>query len=100
MVNATEKILLFTKGLSFEGFLEDAKTRDAVYHNLIVLGEAAGRMPEAFVLDHSEVPWQKMVSTRNALVHGYDVIDDRIVWKIVRDIIPELSKQLSQLLAR
>lgn len=99
MVNATEKALLFTKGLRFEDFVKDVKTRDAVYHNLIVLGEAAGRMPEAFVLENSEVPWQKMVSTRNALVHGYDVIDDRIVWKIVRDILPDLHEQLKQLLS-
>ncbi len=98
MVDAAGKALLFTEGQGFEEFVSDAKTRDAVYHNLIVLGEAAGRMPEKFVLDHADVPWQKMISTRNALVHGYDVIDDRIVWKIVRDILPKLHEQLEQLL--
>lgn len=98
MVDAVKKVLLYTAEQNFEDFANDVKTRDAVYHNLIVLGEAAGRMPEAFVHEHAEIPWQKMVSTRNALVHGYDVIDDRIVWKIVRDILPDLQVQLIQLL--
>jgi uncharacterized protein with HEPN domain len=98
MVDAVGKARLFTTDLSFEDYVADAKTRDAVYHNLIVLGEAAGRMPELFVLDHPDIPWQKMMSTRNALVHGYDVIDDRIVWKIIRDVLPELHENLKRLL--
>jgi uncharacterized protein with HEPN domain len=98
MVEAVEKILSFTDGMDFEQFVADLKTRDAVYHNLIVLGEAASRMPERYVLDHDAIPWQKMVSTRNALVHGYDVIDDGIVWKIVREILPELVGELKTLL--
>lgn len=98
MVDAIEKALLYADGLPFESFVEDSKTRDAVYHNLIVLGEAAGRMPEFFLNQHPDIPWQKMISTRNALVHGYDVIDDRIVWKIVTGILPDLQKQLQRLL--
>lgn len=100
MVDAAQKVLLYTDGLSFNDFISDDRTRDAVYHNLIVLGEAAGRMPEAYVHDNADIPWQKMVSTRNALVHGYDVIDDRIVWKIVTDIMPGLLAQLKPLLNR
>lgn len=100
MVEAAEKVLLYTDGMSFEGYVSDGRTRDAVYHNLIVLGEAAGRMPEAYVHDHADIPWQKMISTRNALVHGYDVIDDRIVWQIVNDILPGLLAQLKTLQAK
>lgn len=94
MIESVEKILLYADGLTLESFVNDSKTRDAVYHNLIVLGEASGRMPEFYLNQHPEFPWQKMISTRNALVHGYDVIDDRIVWKIVTDILPNLLKQL------
>ncbi|MCF8460082.1 MAG: DUF86 domain-containing protein [Flavobacteriales bacterium] len=70
MVEAAQKVLLYTDGLNFESFVSDGRTRDAVYHNLIVLGEAAGRMPEAYVHVHDEIPWQKMVSTRNAWYMG------------------------------
>ena len=98
MVEAIEKVLAYTNGLTFGDFIADGRTRDAVYHNLIVLGEAAGRMPESYIHNHPEIPWQKMVSTRNALVHGYDVIDDRIVWKITTDILPGLLPQLKALL--
>lgn len=100
MVEAVGKVLDFTEGMDFNQFMNDVKTRDAVYHNLIVMGEAASRMPEYYVLNHDTIPWHKMVSTRNALVHGYDVIDDGIVWKIVTDILPELFEQLRDLLEK
>lgn len=84
--------------MDFSQFVEDAKTRDAVYHNLIVLGEAATRMSEWSVLGHENIPWRKMVATRNALVHGYDVIDDGIVWNIIQEFLPELLGKLKALL--
>lgn len=31
---------------SYEEFLEDAKTQDAILYNLIILGEAANKIPE------------------------------------------------------
>lgn len=100
MVMTVEQVLAFTDGLKFQEFADDARASDAVYHDLIVLGDAASKMPERFVLDHAEIPWQKMVSTRDALVYGYDVIDDRIVWKIIQEILPELLVKLRMLLEK
>ena len=45
MLEALEKILEYTHGLSFEEYLTDHKTRDAVLRNLTVLGEAARQVP-------------------------------------------------------
>lgn len=80
MVDAIHAILDFTYGLNYEDFMVDRKTRDAVYRNIMVLGEATNRLPINFMQEHSAIEWQKMISARNALVHGYDKIDDRIVW--------------------
>jgi uncharacterized protein with HEPN domain len=41
-----------------------------------------------------------MISTRNALVHGYDKIDDRIVWNIVQTVMPELKNQIKNLIEK
>jgi uncharacterized protein with HEPN domain len=44
---------------SFEIFSEDSKTQDAVMYNLIILGEAANRIPIDFQEDHPEIPWHQ-----------------------------------------
>jgi uncharacterized protein with HEPN domain len=98
MVDAIHAILDFTYGLTYEDFMVDRKTRDAVYRNIMVLGEATTRLPISFMQEHSAIEWQKMISARNALVHGYDKIDDRIVWNISQNILPGLKQRLEKLL--
>jgi len=48
MKEAAEKILKYTKGLSFEDFLTDDKTIDAVVRNFEIIGEASLRIDEDF----------------------------------------------------
>ena len=55
-------------------------------------------MPASFQINHPEIEWQKMISTRNAVVHGYDEIDDKIVWNIIQTILPDLKSKLEKLL--
>jgi len=98
LLDAVETILNFTSGLNFADFLADRKTRDATYRNIEVMGEAVNRLSEDFIIEHPELPWSKMIATRNALVHGYDQIDDQIIWNIATQILPDLRLQISSLL--
>lgn len=100
LIDALDAILDFTSDIDYEQFLDDRKTRDAVYRNVTVTGEAANRLPEQFLLSHPEIEWQKIISTRNAIMHGYDEIDDQIVWNIIRNILPELKLKLNNLFSQ
>lgn len=82
---------------SYEEFLEDAKTQDAILYNLIILGEAANKIPEQFQEDHPQIPWSSMIGTRNIVVHGYDQVKLPIVWDILTKNLPELKESLTQL---
>jgi len=97
LIDAVDAILEFTNNLGFEEFLSDRKTRDATYRNIEVMGEAVNRLSQDFMIVHPEIPWNKMIASRNALIHGYDQIDDKIVWNIATHILPELKKQLDAL---
>ncbi|HSY77347.1 MAG TPA: HepT-like ribonuclease domain-containing protein, partial [Bacteroidia bacterium] len=79
-------------------FLADSKTREAVYRNIEVMGEAANRMPEEYMIEHSEIEWHKIISTRNIIIHSYDEIDDRIIWNIIQNSLPGLKAKLELLL--
>ena len=39
------------------------------------------------------------LEARNILIHGYAVVDDRVVWDLLRNRLPQLTAQLEALLA-
>lgn len=86
---------------SYADFLADAKTQDAILYNLIIIGEAANQISEAFQEQHNQIPWSAMIGTRNIIVHGYDQVKLPIVWEILqRDLVglkAEIQKALSTL---
>jgi|UniRef100_UPI0040488195 uncharacterized protein with HEPN domain len=55
MKEAAEKILKYTKGLSFEDFLADDKTIDAVVRNFEIIGDASLRIDEDFRFEHPQI---------------------------------------------
>jgi uncharacterized protein with HEPN domain len=98
MKEAAEKILKYTKGLSFEDFLTDDKTIDAVVRNFEIIGEASLRIDEDFRFEHPQIEWKKLRGFRNRIVHDYFGIDYEIVWSILTQDLEELVFQLDQLL--
>jgi uncharacterized protein with HEPN domain len=83
---------------SYEKFINDDKTQDAIMFNLIILGEAANNISSEFHETHPEIPWSSIIGTRNVIVHGYDQIKTRIVWDIIQNNLSSLRKDLMNLL--
>jgi uncharacterized protein with HEPN domain len=46
ILDCIEKIEAFTKGMTFEEFVEDDKTRSAVVRKLEIIGEATKNIPK------------------------------------------------------
>ena len=100
LIDAIDAILDYTNDIDFDAYLTDRKTRDATYRNIEVMGEAVNRLPEDFIIAHPEIPWAKIIASRNALIHGYDQIDDKIVWNIAKQILPGLREELEVLMQK
>jgi len=97
IIEASEKIERFTDGMSYEEFVEDQKTVDAILRNFEVIGEAAKNVPEGFRREYNHVPWSEMAGMRDKLIHGYATIELRIVWTTVQEEIPSLTGQIKAL---
>lgn len=97
MINSAEKILAYTKEFTFESFIKDDKTIDAVIRNFEIIGEAANRLPESFKEQHTNIDWHRIRGFRNRIVHDYMGIDFSIVWQIKESFLPETIHQLRQL---
>lgn len=67
-------------------------------HYLQIIGEAASRISNDLRSQHPEIPWGKMIGTRNVLVHGYFAIDLDIVWSALDVDLLELKTQIQSIL--
>lgn len=58
IVEAIQNIFEFTKGFSFVTYCSDIKTRHAVEHNFMIIGEAVARLPDEFKKKQAIVNWR------------------------------------------
>ena len=85
------------KSRIFNEYATDIKTKRAVERGLEIIGEAVNRIlkkDKNFKLVNSE----KVIGTRNRIVHGYDKISDDLIWSIVINHLPKLKDEVSGLL--
>ena len=61
-------------------------------------GEAANRVTAAGHGRYPEIPWPKIVSTRNRLIQGYDAVNYDVVWDIATLEVPTLIDALERAL--
>lgn len=99
MLDAIEEIQRFTAEMDFETFLADDRTIRAVEMNLIIIGEAAGQIPEETQEQHSQVPWSLMRAMRNRMAHVYFSVDEKLLWDTATQQLKELVPLLEATLA-
>ncbi len=98
ILEAIDKIKTYTKGLSYEQFVDDIKTLDAVIRNFEIIGEAAHNIPEAVKDKYHEIDWHKIVGIRNRIIHEYFGVDYKILWRIISNNLDELKENIENIL--
>jgi uncharacterized protein with HEPN domain len=43
---------------------------------------------------------RKIIDTRNWVIHGYDKVDDIVIWGIITDDLPKLKLEINNLLSK
>lgn len=94
ILESVEKIRRFTQGMSYDEFIDDPKTVDAVLRNFEVIGEATKNVPDDIRKEHADVPWSEMAGMRDKLIHGYATVELQIIWETVQKEIPALRTQI------
>ena len=97
IIISANKILSYTECMSFEEFIEDEKTIDAVIRNFEIIGEAANKLPEEYKEQHTSVDWYRIRGFRNRIVHDYFGVDYNIVWTIKESYLHHLIKVLNEI---
>jgi len=84
------RINAYVGDLSYERFLEDKKTQDAVVRNLEVIGETAKNISEELKDKYPQIRWKDLAGVRDKLIHHYFGVNFDIVWNIVKEELPEI----------
>ena len=95
---AIEKIEVYTKDLTSEEFTKDLKTVDAVTRNLEIIGEATRHIPKRIKGKYPDIDWKAIIGMRNILAHEYFGVRLGIIWKTVKEKLPDLRSKIEEIL--
>ena len=65
--NSLNKIFKYTDNITFDIFINDDKTKDAVERNFEIIGEAAKNLTDDFRNKYSHIPFKKIAGMRDNL---------------------------------
>jgi uncharacterized protein with HEPN domain len=97
MMEAAQKIQLYASSFTdWESFYfsNDQLEFNACLNQLGHIGEQAKKLSNTLTDKYSNVPWQKIKSFRNRIIHEYIGIDTENVFQIIQTNIPELHTQI------
>ncbi len=89
----------FVSGKTFDDYMQDELLRSGVERKFEIIGEALNRVRRdaPTILDKIR-EHRNIVSFRNILAHGYDNIDDKIVWGIIEEDLGVLLEDVEGLI--
>ncbi len=97
IINYIDTILVYTKDVNYEGFVDNTMLVDACVFNLSQIGELVSKLDEEYINNYSEIPWFKMRGLRNRIVHDYEGVNLKLIWEIIDHDLKILKGQLSDL---
>jgi len=85
---------VISEEITFEKFLSDETLKRAIVRSLEIIGEATKKIPADFKLKWEKINWKNMAGMRDRLIHDYMGVNYSIVWDVITNKIPELHKQI------
>ena len=96
---AIEEIESFLKDKTYQDFTNTPLFQSAVERKFEIIGEALNRIKkvdEKFLEKMTDA--NKIISFRNVIAHGYDIVDTEIIWDAIEFNLPKLKSEIANLL--
>ena len=90
---------VITEELPMYQFLSDETLKRSVTRSLSIIGEATKKIPADVKYTWQTISWREMAGMRDRLVHDYMGVNYLIVWDVAKNIIPQLTSQIQEVIA-
>ena len=91
IITACQNITEFTSSLSLDDYRKDIRTKAACERMFEVIGEALRRLRAEFPHVYTQIPdADQIIAFRNIIAHGYDIVDDTLVWATINNEVAAL----------
>jgi uncharacterized protein with HEPN domain len=98
--SASAEIIEFTSGVTFDDYENNRMLQSAVERQFEIIGEAVKKLSTADPETASRIEnFERIISFRNILIHGYDIVENTVVWDIIQQDLPKLHNRVKNLLA-
>jgi uncharacterized protein with HEPN domain len=98
ILEATEHIAMFIENLiTLEDYEANLLIKRGVERELEIIGEAMSRLLQIennFPISNA----RRIVDLRNKVIHGYDKVDDEVIWGVIEKYLPILKTEIAELL--
>jgi uncharacterized protein with HEPN domain len=81
-----------TQDLSFEEFSTKIEIFLSAVKLIEIIGEAVKNIPDEVRVNYPNIPWKNIAGMRDKLVHEYWAIDEKVVWKVIQNNLPQLKR--------
>ena len=81
--------------VDFEAFRNSFSLMRTAERCIEIVSEATRRLPEDAKADYPDIPWRQIAGIGNILRHDYNLVDDRIIWEIVKVHFPHCEPSSS-----
>ena len=98
IIDSINDIESFTENITFEDLARDRKTINAVIRSIEIIGEAAKRVSQPIKDKNPSIPWKRMAGMRDKLIHEYFGVDKEILWKTIKNSLPELKDKIAKVI--
>ena len=89
-----------TQGITKKEFNEIKDKKDANIKRIEIIGEAVKNLSSSFRNRHPNIPWKDIAGMRDKLTHHYFGINLNNVWKVIREDIPSLKRDILKILEK
>ena len=98
IIDAIDKIFLYTEGMSFEQYSSNELVQDAVERNFEIVGEAASRIGDDFRQKFSSIDFRLLKDFRNVIIHRYFDVRQEILWNAKEYELADLKQKIQNVL--
>ncbi len=97
ILEATANIRALLIGKTIENLRTEPITRAALERFIEIISEASRHVPSELKAKHPQIAWLDIANIGNRLRHGYDRVDERVLWDIYAFDIDALDKAVTRM---